>query len=174
MTRRLQARRPISKVCSRPLVANLFLESRWNASCSHLEVRRLRCDRSLNNRAPCDSMAELRIGTSGWNYREWRGSFFPTDLPTRKWLAFYAAHFNSVEINYSFYRLPSEESCDGWYRQTPENSRFAVKASRFLTHNQTARRHSRRVGHFSLLTAKFSLFCKSGHSSTGDSGLRCC
>jgi len=77
---------------------------------------------------------ELRIGTSGWNYREWRGSFFPADLPARKWLAFYATHFNSVEINYSFYRLPSEQTCDGWYRQTPDDFRFALKASRYLTH----------------------------------------
>jgi uncharacterized protein YecE (DUF72 family) len=80
------------------------------------------------------SMPEIRIGTSGWNYREWRGSFFPADLPMRKWLAFYATQFNSVEINYSFYRLPSEQTCESWYLQTPNTFRFALKASRYLTH----------------------------------------
>lgn len=79
-------------------------------------------------------MPEIRIGTSGWNYREWRGSFYPADLPTKKWLAFYATQFNSVEINYSFYRLPSKQTCESWYRQTPDTFRFALKASRYLTH----------------------------------------
>ena len=79
-------------------------------------------------------MAHAYVGTSGWNYREWRGVFFPEDLAARKWLAFYATRFDSVEINYTFYRLPSEESCRAWYRETPANFRFAVKASRYITH----------------------------------------
>jgi len=79
-------------------------------------------------------VAELRIGTSGWNYRAWRGSFFPDDLTAKEWLPFYASRFNSVEVNYSFYRLPSEQICDNWYRATPDDFRFAVKASRYLTH----------------------------------------
>src|SRR5215469_180563 len=79
-------------------------------------------------------MVHAYVGTSGWNYREWRGSFYPQDLPAKRWLAFYASRFDSVEINYTFYRLPSVESCEAWYRQTPETFRFVVKASRYLTH----------------------------------------
>jgi uncharacterized protein YecE (DUF72 family) len=79
-------------------------------------------------------MAHVYVGTSGWNYREWRGSFFPEDLVSKKWLTYYATRFDSVEINYTFYRLPSVESCRAWYRETPANFRFAVKASRYITH----------------------------------------
>jgi uncharacterized protein YecE (DUF72 family) len=74
------------------------------------------------------------IGTSGWNYREWRSSFYPAGLPSNRWLAYYAGRFDSVEINYSFYRLPSEDMCEAWYRHTPDHFRFAVKASRYITH----------------------------------------
>ena len=79
-------------------------------------------------------MGHAYIGTSGWNYREWRPSFYPAGLPPRRWLAYYATQFDSVEINYSFYRLPSEDMCETWYRQTPDHFRFAVKASRYITH----------------------------------------
>ena len=79
-------------------------------------------------------MARAYIGTSGWNYRQWRGSFFPEGLPTKQWLSFYAGRFDSVEVNYSFYRLPSKEICETWYQQTPKSFRFAMKASRYITH----------------------------------------
>src|SRR5713101_4043825 len=79
-------------------------------------------------------MARAYIGTSGWSYREWRGSFFPDTLPTKQWLSFYASRFDSVEVNYSFYRLPSTNTCEAWYQQTPERFRFAMKASRYITH----------------------------------------
>ena len=79
-------------------------------------------------------MARAFVGTSGWNYKEWRGDFFPEDLPRKRWLDFYASRFDSVEINYTFYRLPSKETCEAWYRQTPARFRFAVKASRYITH----------------------------------------
>jgi uncharacterized protein YecE (DUF72 family) len=79
-------------------------------------------------------MASVYVGTSGWNYREWRGGFFPADLPTKRWLSFYASRFNSVEINYTFYRLPTKEICEAWYGQTPAKFRFVVKASRYITH----------------------------------------
>jgi uncharacterized protein YecE (DUF72 family) len=79
-------------------------------------------------------MAHAYVGTSGWNYREWRGIFFPEDLSSKKWLSFYASRFDSVEVNYTFYRLPSKETCKGWYQQTPANFRFVVKASRYITH----------------------------------------
>jgi uncharacterized protein YecE (DUF72 family) len=80
-------------------------------------------------------MAKAWIGTSGWNYKHWRnGVFYPKDLKPEKWLDFYSRHFATVEINNSFYRLPSEEVFARWQEQAPENFTFAVKASRFLTH----------------------------------------
>jgi uncharacterized protein YecE (DUF72 family) len=79
-------------------------------------------------------MARAYIGTSGWNYRHWRGNFFPEKLPAKQWLSFYATRFDSVEVNYTFYRLPSKEACEAWYQQTPDGFRFVVKASRYITH----------------------------------------
>ena len=79
-------------------------------------------------------MARYRIGTSGWYYDDWRGRFYPEKLPRGQWLEFYARHFPTVELNNSFYRLPSEEAFRRWYEATPEGFTFAVKASRFLTH----------------------------------------
>lgn len=79
-------------------------------------------------------MSHAYIGTSGWNYRAWRHKFYPSDLAARQWLPYYAGRFDSVEINYTFYRLPTEESCETWRKQTPEHFRFAVKASRYITH----------------------------------------
>ncbi len=79
-------------------------------------------------------MARAYIGTSGWNYREWRGSFFPEEIPSQQWLSYYATRFDSVEINYTFYRLPSKEACAAWYQQTPRKFQFVVKASRYITH----------------------------------------
>jgi uncharacterized protein YecE (DUF72 family) len=76
----------------------------------------------------------IHVGTSGWQYRDWRGSFYPADLPQRGWLAFYASGFSTVEVNNSFYRLPEPETFDRWRRETPEGFVMAVKASRFVTH----------------------------------------
>lgn len=76
----------------------------------------------------------LRIGTSGWVYPHWRGPFYPPDLPQSAWFAHYARHFDTVEINRSFYRLPSPEASAAWALESPEGFCFAVKASRYLTH----------------------------------------
>ncbi|MGQ9778874.1 MAG: DUF72 domain-containing protein [Bacillota bacterium] len=76
----------------------------------------------------------VRIGTSGWVYSHWRGIFYPPDLPPAEWLAHYTREFDTVEINNSFYRLPSEATFDAWRAQAPPGFVFAVKASRFLTH----------------------------------------
>jgi uncharacterized protein YecE (DUF72 family) len=75
----------------------------------------------------------IRIGCSGWNYRHWRGAFYPRGLPAKRWFAFYADQFDAVEINNSFYRLPSEATFRAWHDQAPENFRYAVKANRFIT-----------------------------------------
>lgn len=78
--------------------------------------------------------AAFRIGCSGWQYKHWKGDFYPADLPQREWLEYYARHFDTVEVNNSFYRLPPEGVFDGWRARTPPSFLFAVKASRFLTH----------------------------------------
>jgi len=74
------------------------------------------------------------IGTSGWIYPHWRGVFYPPDLPQSHWFEHYARHFDTVEINYSFYRLPSENAFDRWREQAPPGFLYAVKANRYLTH----------------------------------------
>jgi uncharacterized protein YecE (DUF72 family) len=76
----------------------------------------------------------IRIGTSGWVYSHWRGVFYPPDLRTRDWLAFYCGTFDTVEINNSFYRLPTVEAFDNWHAQAPAEFLYAVKASRYITH----------------------------------------
>ena len=84
---------------------------------------------------PCD----IRIGTSGYHYKHWRGPFYPQNTSASKMLEFYLRHFDTVELNNSFYRLPAASVFDEWKRATPANFVFAVKASRFLTHNKKLR-----------------------------------
>jgi len=74
------------------------------------------------------------VGTSGWHYEHWRDRFYPEGLSKGEWLKFYASHFNTVELNSSFYRLPSESAFAVWYNSSPANFTFAVKVSRFITH----------------------------------------
>ena len=78
--------------------------------------------------------AEIRIGTSGWHYKHWVGRVYPERWPASKMLAWYQEHFDTVEVNNSFYRLPSEAAFEQWRSTTPANFRFSVKGSRFLTH----------------------------------------
>jgi len=75
------------------------------------------------------------IGTSGYNYLEWRGSFYPANLPVAKMLPFYAARFSTVEINYSFYRMPTDAMLRGWAASTPEQFKLTLKAPRRITHD---------------------------------------
>jgi uncharacterized protein YecE (DUF72 family) len=77
--------------------------------------------------------AAVRVGCSGWIYPHWRGRFYPEKLAVKRWFAFYAEHFDTVEINNSFYRLPKPETFDAWAAQAPPGFRYAVKANRFLT-----------------------------------------
>ena len=74
------------------------------------------------------------MGCSGWQYSHWRGDFYPGELPQSRWFEHYAATFDTVEINNSFYRLPDRETFAAWGRRAPARFQFAVKASRFLTH----------------------------------------
>jgi uncharacterized protein YecE (DUF72 family) len=79
-------------------------------------------------------MNAVRVGCSGWNYRDWRETVYPKGLPQRRWLEHYATLFDTVEVNNTFYRLPARSAVAGWAEQTPPDFVFAVKASRYLTH----------------------------------------
>lgn len=74
------------------------------------------------------------IGTSGWVYQDWKNRFYPKELKQQHWLAFFAQHFRTVEINNTFYRLPKASTWERWRAQAPEGFRYAVKGSRFVTH----------------------------------------
>lgn len=74
------------------------------------------------------------IGTSGFHYDDWKGEFYPEDLPQKEWLSYYAERFNTVEINNSFYKVPSRDTLRHWKDQTPVSFRFTMKGSRYVTH----------------------------------------
>ncbi len=76
----------------------------------------------------------LYVGTSGYSYKEWKGSFYPEDLPAKKMLSYYASRLPAVEINNTFYRLPQKSVLENWKEQVPEEFRFSVKASQRITH----------------------------------------
>jgi len=79
-------------------------------------------------------MPRVRVGCSGWHYRDWRGRLYPADAPTSEWLGLYSRRFECVEINNSFYRLPERSTFARWRDTVPARFVFAVKASRYLTH----------------------------------------
>jgi uncharacterized protein YecE (DUF72 family) len=76
----------------------------------------------------------IRIGCSGWNYAAWRDVLYPKGCPQRRWLQRYAEELDTVEVNNTFYRLPTADTVRGWVQQTPDDFVFAVKSSRYLTH----------------------------------------
>ncbi len=81
-------------------------------------------------------MGRLYIGTSGFSYDHWREGFYPAGLAKSKWFEYYATQFNSVELNVTFYRLVKEATFKKWYEETPEDFRFAIKGSRFISHQK--------------------------------------
>jgi uncharacterized protein YecE (DUF72 family) len=81
----------------------------------------------------------VRIGCSGWNYSDWRGRFYPADLPVRSWLAFYATRFDTVELNTTFYRLPNPATVERWREVAPDGFLFAWKFGAFGTHRMKLR-----------------------------------
>jgi uncharacterized protein YecE (DUF72 family) len=83
---------------------------------------------------PPGHTSSIRVGCSGWQYAHWRGDFYPAGLPQRLWFEHYARHFDTVEINNTFYRLPDARTFRSWRQRAPAGFVFAVKASRFLTH----------------------------------------
>ena len=81
----------------------------------------------------------ILVGTSGYNYPEWKGSFYPADLSTAKMLPYYAGKFRTVEINYTFYRMPTAKLIAGWRAQVPPEFRFTLKAPKRITHDKRLR-----------------------------------
>jgi len=88
------------------------------------------------------------IGTSGWHYDHWQDRFYPKTLTKAKWLEFYASHFTTVELNNTFYRLPSETAFTTWHNSSPANFTFAVKVSRFITHIKRLKNSEEAVDNF--------------------------
>lgn len=89
-----------------------------------------------SNPATENSITDNRIlvGTSGFAYKEWKGSFYPEKLPAKKYLSYYAEHFRTTEINNTFYRMPTGKLCEGWYAEVPDDFSFTLKVSQRITH----------------------------------------
>ncbi len=87
----------------------------------------------MNPHLPADREGRVYIGASGWNYREWRDSFYG-GMPSKDWLGFYATRFDAVEVNATFYRQQRQSTFERWREQTPADFAFAIKGHRFLTH----------------------------------------
>jgi uncharacterized protein YecE (DUF72 family) len=96
----------------------------------------------------------LLVGTSGWQYRDWRGAFYPERLPVSQWLEYYATRFPAVENNGTFYRLPVADTFASWRARTPAGFVMAVKASRYLTHIRRLREPAEPVGRLLGVAAK--------------------
>ena len=92
------------------------------------------------------------VGTSGYNYPEWKGSFYPEKLPAAKMLPYYAERFQTVEINYTFYRTPNAKILEGWSRETPDAFKLTLKAPKRITHDARLKDCADRLQHF-LTTA---------------------
>src|SRR5262249_14262255 len=110
--------------------------SRW-AACRCARSRWARSRRPARAVAPVrmlSGMGRIRVGTSGYPYRHWRGLLYPGALPAGQWLQRYASLFDTCELNATFYRLPTARAVDGWRERTPPGFLFACKGSRYLTH----------------------------------------
>ncbi len=88
------------------------------------------------------------VGTSGYNYPEWKGSFYPYKLPASQMLAYYAQRLSSVEINYTFYRSPAQKTLEGWSLATPEHFKLTLKAPKRITHDARLRDCEQALQHF--------------------------
>ena len=95
------------------------------------------------------------IGCSGFSYKEWKGVFYPDKLAQSKWLAYYCEHFNTLELNNTFYRFPELKTMQSWYTKTPQQFLFTVKAPRIITH------YKKLVGTNELIK-DFYTVCKEG------------
>src|SRR5215831_1768585 len=91
---------------------------------------------------------EIRVGTSGFSYAPWKGRFYPRDLPAARMLSYYSGVFSTVEINNTFYRMPTPALLTGWLDQVPETFRFSLKAPQRLTHTRAIAQSSERIPGF--------------------------
>ncbi len=89
----------------------------------------------------------LYVGTSGYSYKEWKGTFYPEDLPQKQMLRYYGEHFTTVEINNTFYRMPNEALLEGWGAEVPENFKFVLKAPQQITHIKRLKETDGSVSH---------------------------
>ncbi|MFN7994140.1 MAG: DUF72 domain-containing protein [Bryobacteraceae bacterium] len=94
------------------------------------------------------TLGTVCIGTSGWHYRHWYGPFYPEKLPACKMFEFYSQHFDTVELNNTFYRLPLESGLEKWRSAAPKGFCFAAKGSRFLTHMKKLKNPETGIHHF--------------------------
>ena len=94
-------------------------------------------------------MVDLFVGTSGYNYKQWKGPFYPEKISDKEMLGFYGEQFNSVEINNSFYRVPKPDVVRGWAEQVPSSFRFVLKATRRITHLKRLKEVGEEVTYFS-------------------------
>ena len=96
----------------------------------------------------------LYVGTSGYSYTEWKGSFYPEKLPAKKMLPYYGEHFRTVEINYTFRRLPTEATLKSWSEAVPADFRFALKAPEWITHRKRLKEAGDMLANFIEVAAK--------------------
>jgi uncharacterized protein YecE (DUF72 family) len=89
----------------------------------------------------------IRVGTSGFSYKEWKTIFYPADLPADRFLSYYATRFHAVEIDSTFYRMPTPKALDAWAAATPDTFRFAIKASQRITHREKLAAPSEALGY---------------------------
>jgi uncharacterized protein YecE (DUF72 family) len=82
------------------------------------------------------SSGSIHLGTSGWTYDHWKEVFYPNDVPKRQWFEYYCSQFQTVELNASFYRIPTLKVVEGWNSRSPQEFRFAIKMSRLVTHER--------------------------------------
>jgi uncharacterized protein YecE (DUF72 family) len=94
------------------------------------------------------AMARVWFGTSGFGYKEWKPMFYPRDVPEKDFLRYYSSRLNSVEIDYTFYRIPSVKTIDNWRSATPEDFKFTIKASQQITHRERLKTPSDSLEHF--------------------------
>ena len=92
--------------------------------------------------------SRIFLGTSGFSYAEWRGIFYPPDVPSKKFLSYYSQHFNTTEINNTFYRLPTLKLTEGWYAEVPEDFSFTLKLSQKITHIKRLKNTDEEMGVF--------------------------
>ncbi len=93
------------------------------------------------------------IGTSGWNYKHWKKYFYPEDIRIKDWFGYYCKYFNTVEINYSFYRWPKEETIRKWYDRAPAGFKYTIKAPRTISHTKRFKEPAEYLHRFYSLTS---------------------